>query len=59
MRSRHFIPLSTSKISHKLTSEDENVDVFDFDNNKAITNVSDLRVSAYVSVSTIRFGGLD
>ena len=26
-----------------------NVDVFDFDNNKAITNVSELRVSAYVS----------
>ena len=34
---------------HKLTSEDEDVDVFDFHNNKAITNVIELRVSAYVS----------
>ena len=47
--SHHFIPLSMSKISHRLTSEDEDVDVFDFDNKKAITNVIELRVSAYVS----------
>ncbi len=47
--SHHFIPLSSSRIAHKLTSEDEEfIDIHDF-NLPTIFEIGDLNPSAYVT----------
>ena len=48
--SHYFIPQSTSIISHKFTSKDENfADSFDFKNYTPIVNIDELKQATYVS----------
>ena len=49
--SHHFVPLSSNKIAHKLTSEDSEFLQFDFD--KSLTKEIDIKNKCFSDVSCI------
>ena len=57
--SQHFVPISCNRIAHKLTSEDREFLLFDFD--KSLTREIDIKTSRVFrmsALSTIHFGRL-